>query len=248
MLVFPQLVSGALTQFPIRKQQRQRAEMRQHVAVRRIRLDDVPGAETLWTLRYVNLNDAEIDALAAFFALTEGSLNGFTFLDPAANLLAFSEDLTNANWTKDPLLTITGNVNDPLGGTGAFHLANSGAGPQGIAQTLNAPPTYQYAFSAYARSASPATLTLRAGSYSLSAALTATWQRYSVTGSAAFDAPAIEFELQTSAATSIDIFGPQAEAQWSSSLKSSTVGVTTSARFLDGNVVPQPMSIGIPPL
>ncbi len=56
-----------------------------------------------------------------------------------------------------------------------------------------------------------------------------------MTGSAAFDAPAIEFELQTSAATSIDIFGPQAEAQWvpSNYKKSSTVGVYQNARFLD---------------
>jgi hypothetical protein len=43
-------------------------------------------------LSYTALSDAELAALEQFFASAQGTLNGFTFLDPAANLLAWSED------------------------------------------------------------------------------------------------------------------------------------------------------------
>ena len=235
MLVFPQLTSGALTQFPVRKQQRQRTVVNTSADGYTIRLDDPPAAETLWTLRYSNLSDAEIQALAAFFTSTEGSLQPFTFLDPAANLLAWSEDLSNAVWTKDPQLAIAANVADPLGGSGAFTFTNSGAGPQGISQTLNAPPAYEYVFSIYARSQSPATLTLQAGTSATSCLLRADWQRYSLTGSAASNASAVEFQFEISGAVSADLFGPQAEAQFAPSAykKSSTGGVYQNARFND---------------
>lgn len=235
MLVFPQLFSGALSQFPAKKQQLQRTVVNTSADDYNIRLDDPPGAQTLWTLQFRDLSDAEIQALAAFFTSTEGSLNPFTFLDPAANLLGWSEDFTNAVWTKDPDLTLTASVTDPLGGTGAFTFANSGAAPQGINQTLNAPPTYQYAFSIYARSQGGATLTMQAGTTTATFSLIPGWQRFSIVGSAASTATAIEFIAQISANASADVFGPQAEAQGvpSAYKKSSTGGVYQNARFHD---------------
>jgi hypothetical protein len=235
MLIFPQLVTGALSQFPVKKQQRQRTVINTSADNYNTRLDDPPAATTLWTLQYTNLNDSEIQALAAFFESTEGSLNAFTFLDPAGNLLAWSEDLTNAVWTKDPELTLTANVGDPFGGTGAFHFANAGAGPQGISQTLNSPTSYQYTFSVYARSASPASLTIQAGAKSIACVLTANWQRFFVVGSAASGATAVEFQIEAPGFSAVDIFGPQAESQWAPSAykKSSTGGVYQNARFND---------------
>ena len=235
MLVFPQLASGALTQFPVKKQQRQRTVVNTSADGYDIRLDDPPAAETLWTLQYSNLSDAEIQALAAFFTSTEGSLQPFTFLDPAANLLAWSEDLANAVWTKDPQLTIAANVADPLGGKSAFTFTNAGAGSQGVSQTLNAPPTYPYALSVYARSQSAAALTIQIGTNSIVFSLTPDWQRFSLTGSAAANASAVELQFQISGAASADIFGPQAEAQLAPSVykKSTTGGVYQNARFHD---------------
>jgi hypothetical protein len=235
MLVFPQLVSGALSQFPLKKQQRQRTVINTSADGYNIRLDDPPAATTLWTLQYTNLNDSEIQALAAFFASTEGSLNTFTFLDPAANLLAWSEDLTNAVWTKDPQLTLTANIADPFGGTGAYHFANAGVALQGISQTLNAPTSYPYNFSVYARSPQPATLTMQAGAKSTACALTANWQRFSLLGSPASGATAMAFQIEALGNSAVDVFGPQAEAQWAPSAykKSTTGGVYQNARFND---------------
>ena len=61
---------------------------------------DPAGATVEWQLQYANLSDTELAALQQFFTAMEGSLNSFTFLDPAANLLAWSEDLTNAVWRR----------------------------------------------------------------------------------------------------------------------------------------------------
>ena len=111
-----------------------------------IKLADTAGGSLEWQLRYESLSDAELATLQQFFVAMEGSLNTFTFLDPGANLLAWSEEFTNAAWKADPLLGLTGGMADPLGGTGSWTLHNSGAGPQALTQTLNAPAEYIYSF------------------------------------------------------------------------------------------------------
>ena len=68
----------------------------------------------------------------------EGTLNGFTFLDPAGNLLAWSGQLDNAAWQTDPLLSLTGAISDPLGTSRAWRLTNSGGAEQAAGQTLAA--------------------------------------------------------------------------------------------------------------
>ena len=114
---------------------------------------DTTGGTVQWRLKYTDLSDTELDALQTFHAAAEGSLNAFTFLDPAANLLSWSEDLANACWTVAPLMNLSGGVTDANGGTAAWHVNNTGAGPQSVTQTLNAPAGYLYCFSVYVRSA-----------------------------------------------------------------------------------------------
>ena len=63
---------------------------------------------TEWRLRYEELTDGEMDTLRSFFEGVEGRLGTFTFLDPAGNLLAWSEQLDAEVWEKDPLVTVTG--------------------------------------------------------------------------------------------------------------------------------------------
>src|SRR3984957_20145902 len=142
--MYPQLTTGAYSQFPLRKQRRTRTVTNMAADGSSIKLADPNAAITEWQLRYEGLSDIELSNLQTFFALSEGSLNGFTFLDPAGNLLAWSEDLTNAVWSPGPLLTTTGGVGDPFGGTNAFQLTNSGAGAQNVSQTLNVPTGYVF--------------------------------------------------------------------------------------------------------
>jgi len=116
MLVYPQLATGALSQFPVQKRRRLRTVVNTSLDGRAIKLTD-PGAETTeWQLAYAGLTDDEVAALQEFFAATEGTLNSFTFLDPTGNLLAWSDKLDNAAWAKDPFFSIAGGIADPAAG------------------------------------------------------------------------------------------------------------------------------------
>ena len=198
-----------------------------------IKLADPNGALTEWQLRYEGISDAELSALQTLFAVSEGSLNGFTFLDPSGNLLAWSEDLTNAVWSPGPLLTSTGGGADPFGGTNAFQLTNSGAGAQDMSQTLNAPAGYIYSLSVYVRATQATAVTLLLGSDRAGAMAGPNWSRISFSGSSS-PAASILFGIELPPGT-IDIFGPQVEAQPAPSAykKSTSGGVYQGARFGD---------------
>jgi hypothetical protein len=232
-MVYPQLSSGSLAQFPIRKQQLQRTVVNAALDGSSIRLADPNGASTQWVLSYAGLTDSEREALEAFFEAAEGSLNGFTFLDPAANLLAWSDRLTNAVWQAGPLVGLTASVADPAGGTLAWKLANSGAGAQSVSQTIQAPAGYQYCLSVYLRADQTTTVTLLAGSQQAAQVATTGWARatFGMTGDPT--ASSITFGIQLPAGATAYVYGMQVEAQaGASQYKSSTTGgIYTSARL-----------------
>src|ERR1039458_4177701 len=117
MLLYPQLAPGARSQFPVQRRHRLRTLVNTAADSTAIKLAD-PGAETVeWQLNYAALSDAELAALLQFFSAAEGTLNSFTFLDPAANLFAWSNDLSNPVWDAGPFLSSTGEQADPVGGS-----------------------------------------------------------------------------------------------------------------------------------
>src|SRR6185437_9498599 len=87
-------------------------------------------------------------------------LGDFTFLDPTDNLLCWSEKLDDTVWERNSLLTITSAVADPLGGTSANRVSNTGGAALAIQQTVNAPAWFQYAFTIQVRSDQDQQLTL----------------------------------------------------------------------------------------
>jgi hypothetical protein len=232
--MYPQLTTGAYSQFPLRKQRRTRTVTNIAADGSSIKLADPNGALTEWQLRYDGLSDTELSNLQQFFAAAEGSLNGFTFLDPAGNLLAWSEDLTNAVWEAGPFLAITAGVTDPFGESRAFHLTNSGEGAQSVTQTLNVPTGYIYTLSVYVQAAQPTTVTLLLGSISVQAIAGTNWTRIGVTGSGDPTAASILFGIELPPGV-ISVFGPQVEVQAEPSAyqKSTTGGVYQDARFGD---------------
>jgi hypothetical protein len=232
--MYPQLTTGAYSQFPLRKQRRTRTVTNTAADGSSIKLSDPNGALTEWQLQYEGLSDTELNNLQQFFAGTEGSLNGFTFLDPAGNLLAWSEDLTNAVWEAGPLLASAGGVTDPFGGSGAFQLTNSGGAAQSVGQTLNVPTGYIYSLSLYVQAAQPITVTLLLGGNRAHATAGPSWTRISFTGSGDPTAASILFGVELPAGV-IGVFGPQVEVQATPSAyrKSTTGGVYQDARFGD---------------
>ncbi len=235
MLAYPQLATGALSQFPIQKRRRLRTAMNTAEDGRTIKLADPAAEITEWQLQYAGLSDGELGAMQQFFLAAEGSLNGFTFLDPAGNLLAWSEQLDNAVWARGPLLAVAGPVADPVGGSRAWRATNSGGGGQSITQTLSAPGEYTYCLSVYARASQPATVTLLHGSGRADRQVGTEWSRLTWAGTGDAEAATMVFGLEAPAGAVLDIFGPQAEPQaGASTYKAATNGgVYENARFRD---------------
>lgn len=68
-----------------------------------------------------SITDAELATLIAFFEAQSGQLEEFIFLDPAGNLIPYSEDFSVANWGKVSV-TVGAAATDPKGGTRATTL------------------------------------------------------------------------------------------------------------------------------
>jgi hypothetical protein len=185
-----------------------------------------PAAEvTEWLLTYADLSNEEAEALRTFFDAMEGTLNGFTFLDPAGNLLAWSGQLDNAAWQADPLLNLTEAISDPLGTSRAWRLTNNGGAEQAAGQTLAAAGEYQYCLSAYVRSATATNVTLAIGGRAVQRPVTTQWTRIAWTCNADAEETSVRFAIGIGAGDAVDVYGLQAEAQAApSTYKESTRG------------------------
>jgi hypothetical protein len=217
MLVYPQLSTGTLAQYPLRKTLLKRTILNDCLDSRTVKLADVSAASVHWQLNYSGLTEAEWNSMKSLFLAAEGRLQTFLFLDPTDNLLRFSEALGSTVWEKDGLLTLTAGISDPLGTARATRIANSAAVSQKISQTVPAAGWFQYSFSVYVRSASTGTVTLRQRTSDGEAlqifSINTAWQRLQLSASIEGTADEIEFELAIPAGGTVEIFGFQAEAQ-----------------------------------
>ena len=115
---------------------------------------DTGAQKVQWRLQYSSLTDGERSSIESLFEDSQGQLNTFTFLDPTDNLLMWSEDWTQAVWAADPLLQVTGGVQDPLGGSDAMQLTNTAQTTQQIVQNTSG-PSFLYCYSVYVRARCP---------------------------------------------------------------------------------------------
>jgi len=239
MLVYPQLPTGALVQFPAQKLRRPRTVVNAMADGSSFKLADPAGETTEWQLQYVGLSEAEMSALETFFEAAEGSLQVFTFLDPMGNLFAFSDHLDNAVWSKDPLLTATGGVTDPFGGTNGWQLTNTGQAAQSITQTLAAPGGYLYCLSAYVKASSPGTpVTVFRGSATSAQVVGTNWTRVTTAGCGDASATSIAFGIEVPAGSWLDVYGLQVEPQAAASVyqPSTGGGVYANTSFRDDSL------------
>lgn len=235
MLAYPQLMSGALSQFPAQRRRRARTIVNSMADGSSIKMCDTGGGSTEWRLSYIGMSDTELAALQQFFQAAEGLLNGFIFLDPCANLIAWSEDFSNSSWQADPQLKLQGGAADALGGTNAWRLVNAGGGPQSLSQTLNAPGAYIYCFSVYLQAAQTMTVTLIAGARQAAFTVGSGWKRFTVVGSGDPNGASVVFGIAVPVGAAVNVFGPQVEAQQGPSVyqTSTTGGVYANTRFRD---------------
>jgi hypothetical protein len=183
-----------------------------------IKLADPMAETTEWQLEYSDLSDAEAASLCDFFSSVEGTLMGFTFLDPCGNLLASSDRLDAQVWQKDPLLTLTKE-------SGTWLLANGGGAGQTLAQTLDVPGAYRYCFSAYVRTAVATSVGMSIGTLLTQHFVGMGWSRIVAVGSGEAEAESMLFGIEVSAGGTVEVYGIQVEAQGAASVyKPSTRG------------------------
>ena len=234
MPAFPQLISGASVQYPINRR-RTRRTIRSRSAAGYTYTHDDPGAgEVRWDVPLLALSDDELAAIATLFTECSGRLRTFTFLDPAANLLSWSETFTHSGWTRGPALQTTAPVADPWGTQRATRFICAGQAPQSVRQTLAVPGSFVYCLSAYARSAGGADITLVSGSRSETFPLDAGWRRVVSTGVPGGTGSDLTFGLEFAPGAMVEVYGLQLEAQVAPSdymVTRGSGGVYSTARF-----------------
>jgi len=239
MAFYPQLLTGAVAQFQFEKRLEERAVLNRAADESTYAAADPAARRMRWNLAYAGLTRAEFAALDALFATSEGRLNAFTFLDPTANLLGWTEDFSAAVWHKDASLAVVGNVAGPMGD--GFQLTNSGQDWAEISQRLLAPTNYVYAFSVWVKGSG--NIRLRrigaAENAALQFPLSGVWHRIELDGGLGETGTGISFAIGLPAGGQADVAGPQVEAQLVAGEYKKSVGrggVYTAARFAQDRI------------
>jgi hypothetical protein len=244
MLIFPQLVTGASALYPLKKTSIQRTVVNTLDSGATVVFADPDGAAMAWELHAAGLTGAEANAIETLFQATSGMWQTFTFLDPTANLLLQSEDLSATAWTNGALIQLTAGIDDPLGTARATRVINAGGAPEAVAQALPVPGNFQYCLSTWARSIAGSTITLEqstaGGSVTKTFSLTGEWTRIVLSGNCGLSAPvSVTFAARLEAGGSMDLFGMQLEAQLGASDYKQTGasgGVHGKARFAEDSI------------
>jgi hypothetical protein len=236
MRCFPQLLTGATGQYPIRKSSRLRTIRNQCLDGREIMVADAAASTVDWQLTFQELIDDEVALLRDFFVSMEGSLGTFIFLDPTENLLAWSEKFDADVWQRDPLLQVSGGAGDPFGRDTAFHVANPTGAALRIRQTLNVPGGYNYSLSIWVRSDEPDEVTLVRGGATRIRNTGPAWNRLVFASAASSSEDTVIFGIELAPGASVDLYGAQVEAQTGASLYKKTTssgGIYPDTRFGD---------------
>ncbi len=217
MLYFPQLATGSACQYPITRRSTGRTIVNQLADGTSIRMADSGASQTGWSLNYEHLTQAEVGSLEQLFQSSSGSWQSFTFLDPTDNLLAWSEDLTQAIWERDPLLTLGAGLQDPIGGNAGTRVTNAAQAQQQFMQMLPLPGSYQYCLSLFVRSDQPASLEMFGSSGNAEVhtevITSPAWTRVSQSFQINSQVDGLSAGIRLSPGVSVSVFGLQLEAQ-----------------------------------
>jgi hypothetical protein len=239
MRYFPQLETRTAGQYPLRRERHERVVRHESLDGRLRTYYDGNSSRVGWVLRYEGLTDGERAAIDALFAECEGRLQTFSFLDPAANLLKWSEDYNQTAWTLGPLLFTEPGHPDPWDTFRATLVRNDGSALQGISQTIDASGTLQYCLSVWAGGAgSKFRLRIESGGAVTERAFTAgpRYQRYTVSAKPGPAAETVTFSLLLEPGYALSLTAAQAEAQPAPGgyrRTNSRSGVYRNARFAE---------------
>jgi hypothetical protein len=233
--------TGSTAQYPIVRRRRKRSVVNETPGGGRITWADTAAETMEWELTLSGLTTAEWDAIEDLFEACGGRASDFLFLDPLDNLIGWSEDLTAPAWTCGPMIERTAGRPDPLGTARATRLVNTGQAPQRLTQTLSAPGGRQYCLSARVKGAYPGLVKLVLAAPGWEETRTVEigpdWSEAWLAAAAGGTGETITCGIELAVGATVEIFGPQLEAQTGPSAYKRTPGrggVYPSARFLDG--------------
>jgi hypothetical protein len=215
MKIFPELSSGAAAQFPWRRTIGYRAVRNSFAAGEEIDYGDVLFETRRWDLPLTDLEDAEWHAIRNLFEETGGRQLPFTFVEPGANLLAWSESLDEDAWVKSAGVTVNEGQPDPTGGSAATNL--SAGGSWTVSQTIAAPASRAFVASAWLKcNATNSALVLTDGAgqtEQLPIDGDNEWRLYELPWRQASAAEQIILEISGSGGVTICAYGLQVEPQ-----------------------------------
>lgn len=212
MIFFPQIGAGSVAQFPLRRTRRWRRIVNTLENGSQIALPDTGSDQIGWGLAYRDLTDGEVTAISQLYAAAQGGAGAFTFIDPMANLLGWSEDFSKPDWQSGLLQCSRGSA-DPLGTARAWSIVNNAAGAQVLAQTLGIPGEYAACFSVYARSEAASTIVLTRDGRETTVAIGPAWRRVSISTRGTGSGANSTFSVSVGAGRTIQLWGAQVEAQ-----------------------------------
>ncbi len=238
MLYYPQLTTGSLSQYPVRRNLQLRTITNRMLGGDNLRAADTEARTLSWQLKYTGLTDAEWVSIDQLFEAVEGRLGTFTFLDPTDNLLLWSEDWTQSVWSPDPLISLRTGAQDPLGGSNAMQIVNNAQTAQRVIQATAGPSWFQYCFSLFVRSDAACAIQLVVSTvgqdWTSPVNVGPSWTRMLCSTKLSTIQDGVSFGVQLPAGVRICAFGAQAEAQPGAGCYKKTTnlgGVYPKARF-----------------
>jgi hypothetical protein len=239
MRYFPQLETRTAGQYPLQRKRHERVVKHESLDGRLRTYYDGSASRVGWVLQYEGLTDGERGAIDALFAECEGRLQTFAFLDPAANLLKWSEDYNQTAWTQGPLLAVTTAQQDPWDSFRASMLRNNGSVLQGLSQSITASGMEQYCLSVWAGGIGEKfRLRIDSGGVVTERVFTASnrYQRYTVSAKPGSAAETVTFSFLVEPEHAVCLTAMQAEAQPAPGgyrRTNSRSGVYLNARFAE---------------
>jgi hypothetical protein len=212
MSFYPQIGQGTVSQFPLRRTRSWRAITNQLESGEQFIVPDALGGQIEWYLRYTDISDAETASLSDLFTASFGGYGSFTFIDPLANLLGWSEDFSKPDW-QFSLLTQSPGATDPMGTQRASSVANGTTGALPLSQSLAISGDYVTCFSVWVYANAPGAVTLQRDGAQVTSPVGPQWTRLYLSGTGTAGGATSTFSIVIPAGQTVSVFGAQVEAQ-----------------------------------
>jgi hypothetical protein len=169
------------------------------------------GEHVEWRLKFTGLTAAEAQRLQQFHRDMRGSYHSFRFCDPLRNLLAWSEDPTQAPWAKTNALAVTLGPVPEAGACRTAQILNL-SGTEGLVQqVVGCSPNFAYSMSVTAKSTSRSTMGMLIGAQRRTVTLVDQWQEYEFSAVPGGTLDQVVFAIEIPMGGAVELRGVHAE-------------------------------------